>query len=151
MFQCCALTVTDCDWLTGSKTGDKLAEFERDKTESNRRYNTAFAAVQSHTTPAEQNAFWRPFGVDVNINAKKEEEEEEEEEELEKEGGGEKSAGGFRGSKISGASESAENDRGSKRESERDEVSFSENPMHQQLRPSQHGSLPRPRGSVAHI
>ena len=52
--------------MAGSQTGDRLAEFEADKAESNRRYDAAFAVVQSHTTPAEQDAFWRPFGVDPN-------------------------------------------------------------------------------------
>jgi len=51
---------------TSALTGDGLAEFEADKAESNRRYDAAFAQVQSHTTPAEQEAFWRPFGVDPN-------------------------------------------------------------------------------------
>jgi hypothetical protein len=110
--------------------------------------------VQSHTTPAEQDAFWRPFGVGVDVNAKKKkkkEEGEKEEVEKEKEVGGKQSVGLFRVGKISGTSASVESGRGSKSESERDGGSFSEDPMLQQLQPPQRGSLPRPRGSVAHI
>jgi hypothetical protein len=50
---------------TSALAGGRRAEFERDKVESNRRYDMAFDLVLSHTTPAEQEAFWRPFGVGV--------------------------------------------------------------------------------------
>ena len=40
---------------------EEKAEYEADVTESNRRYDQAFVAVLSHTSEAEQTAFWQPF------------------------------------------------------------------------------------------
>eukprot|EP00935_MAST-01C_sp_MAST-1C-sp1_P002848 g2848.t1 len=47
---------------TPALSGDRLAEFERDREESNRRYDYAFQVVLSHTSSVELNAFWSIFG-----------------------------------------------------------------------------------------
>ena len=48
---------------TAALGGEAAAEFEADKAESNRRYDEAFDAVLTHTSEAELEAFWAPFGL----------------------------------------------------------------------------------------
>ena len=48
---------------TSSLVGERLAEFERDRAESNRRYNHAFQVVLSHTSVVELDEFWRLFAT----------------------------------------------------------------------------------------
>ena len=47
---------------TATLSPEKQAEFEKDKRESNRRYDAAFDEVLSHTTEAEWSTFWAAFG-----------------------------------------------------------------------------------------
>eukprot|EP00935_MAST-01C_sp_MAST-1C-sp1_P002222 g2222.t1 len=49
---------------TAKLRGDRRAEFERDREESNRRYDHAFAVVLSHTSAVELEEFWRLFSTD---------------------------------------------------------------------------------------
>jgi hypothetical protein len=44
-------------------TGDRLAECDRDRNESNRRYNEAFKVVLSHTSALELQEFWKLFAI----------------------------------------------------------------------------------------
>ena len=46
---------------TAKLTGERLAEFDRDRKESNRRYDHAFQVVLSHTSAVELEEFWRLF------------------------------------------------------------------------------------------
>ena len=46
---------------TAKLRGERLAEFERDRVESNRRYTHAFDVVLSHTPAAELLEFWKLF------------------------------------------------------------------------------------------
>ena len=46
---------------TAKLRGDRLAEFERDREESNRRYDHAFRVVLSHTSAVELEEFWQLF------------------------------------------------------------------------------------------
>ena len=48
---------------TARLSGQRLAEFERDREESNRRYDHAFAVVLSHTSAVELDEFWSPFST----------------------------------------------------------------------------------------
>ena len=48
---------------TAKLRGDRLAEFERDRVESNRRYDHAFAVVLSHTSAMELREFWKLFAA----------------------------------------------------------------------------------------
>ena len=47
---------------TAGLSGDQLAEFERDRQESNRRYDESFEVVLSHTSAVELEEFWTLFG-----------------------------------------------------------------------------------------
>ena len=44
---------------TSKLVGERLAEFEQDRAESNRRYGHAFSVVLSHTSAIELEEFWR--------------------------------------------------------------------------------------------
>ena len=44
---------------TSKLVGERLAEFEQDRAESNRRYDHAFSVVLSHTSAIELEEFWR--------------------------------------------------------------------------------------------
>ena len=46
---------------TAKLRGERLAEFERDRVESNRRYTHAFDVVLSHTPAVELLEFWKLF------------------------------------------------------------------------------------------
>ena len=48
---------------TARLSGERLAEFETDKAESNRRYDHAFSVVLSHTSTMELQEFWRLFTI----------------------------------------------------------------------------------------
>ena len=48
---------------TAKLSGERLAEFERDREESNRRYDHAFEVVLSHTSAVELEEFWRLFAT----------------------------------------------------------------------------------------
>ena len=48
---------------TARLSGKRLAEFERDREESNRRYDHAFNVVLSHTSAIELKEFWRLFAA----------------------------------------------------------------------------------------
>ena len=48
---------------TARLSGKRLAEFERDREESNRRYDHAFQVVLSHTSALELEEFWRLFAT----------------------------------------------------------------------------------------
>ena len=50
---------------TAKLRGERLAEFEREREESNRRYDQAFAVVLSHTSAVELEEFWHLFSTDV--------------------------------------------------------------------------------------
>ena len=48
---------------TSQLQGERKAEFEQDKAESNRRYDEAFQDTVAQTSKAELDAFWKAFGV----------------------------------------------------------------------------------------
>ena len=48
---------------TAGLTGERLAEYDRDRTESNRRYDEAFKVVLSHTSALELQEFWKLFAM----------------------------------------------------------------------------------------
>ena len=48
---------------TARLSGERLADFELDREESNRRYDHAFAVVLSHTSAVELDEFWRLFST----------------------------------------------------------------------------------------
>ena len=48
---------------TTKLNGNRRAEFERDREESNRRYDHAFRVVLSHTSSYELKEFWRLFST----------------------------------------------------------------------------------------
>ena len=48
---------------TARLSGERLAGFERDREESNRRYDHAFNVVLSHTSAVELEEFWRLFAT----------------------------------------------------------------------------------------
>jgi hypothetical protein len=48
---------------TQSLKGGEAIAYREDLLESNQRYGKAFDIVLSHTSPAELEAFWKPFGV----------------------------------------------------------------------------------------
>ena len=50
---------------TARLSGERLAEFERDREESNRRYDLAFQVVLSHTSSIELDEFWRLFSTSM--------------------------------------------------------------------------------------
>jgi hypothetical protein len=65
---------------TAGLVGERLAEYDRDRTESNRRYNEAFKAVLSHTSALERQEFWKilamkPSGGEVESDGSGQEEE----------------------------------------------------------------------------
>ena len=48
---------------TEKLSGERRADFERDRRESNRRYDHAFQVVLSHTSSMELQEFWRLFMI----------------------------------------------------------------------------------------
>ena len=61
-------------WRVADKTelrGERLAEFNRDREESNRRYNNAFEVVLSHTSAVELEEFRKLFARPTTSEADK--------------------------------------------------------------------------------
>jgi hypothetical protein len=50
-------------------TGDRLVECDRDREESNRRYDEAFKVVLSHTSTLELHEFWKLFAMEPGDGA----------------------------------------------------------------------------------